>query len=329
MPKIIYNTGGSIAVGIDVKKVGISRLLGFVDAADIKVPAEQFIRVGSAVLYVDDDVQLTWTDLDTGSEQSGKNYFVYACIPASGDTPVFKISLNSSYPQGYDANNSRKIGGFHNNPDGDILQYSLWDLCFKPACPNPCGMVYDPGSNVWVDIYLAADDGAGGIKSENGATILDTIDWYSFVDRGKKVGKRLTRYDEFMSYAAGSPEEENIQGSADPVTTGGHQTTGSNRMKSTIGVEDCAGAMYQWGLGNSYRLDGADLAACQAWAWYDLPGAKGSAYHQGTYGIIQPRFGGSWSDGTSCGSRYINLLGYPWNASSSVGARFACGCVNL
>ena len=115
------------AVGIDVKKVGISRLLGFVDAANIKVLAEQFVRVGSAILYVDEDTQLSWADLDTGSEQSGKDYFVYACIPTSGETPVFKISLNSSYPSGYDAENSRKIGGFHNNPDGDILQYSLWD----------------------------------------------------------------------------------------------------------------------------------------------------------------------------------------------------------
>ena len=52
----------------------------------------------------------------------------------------------------------------------------------------------------------------------NGATILDTIDWMAFVDRGHKVGMRLMTDREFQQAAMGSNEGTNVTGSADPVT---------------------------------------------------------------------------------------------------------------
>jgi len=320
--RIFFSIAGSIALAIDHVKIGTPRMLEYVNAESVKVKAEQYIRIGNAILVIDEDVTLTWADLDTGSEENGKDYFVYACLPEAGNKPVFKISKNATCPAGYNPDNSRKIGGFHNNPDGDILQYSVWDLDFRPACPDPRGMVYDPKSNIWVDIYLASDDGNGGVKSEYGATILDSMNWFDFVDRGKKVGKRLLRYDEFMSIAEGTPEEVNIAGSSDPVTTGGHTATNGARIKSNIGVEDAAGVMWQWGLGNTYRSDGTD------WGWYNLPGSKGSMYRQGSYGCVIPLFGGPWGYGSFCGSRCVNLNNYPWNLNSLFGARFACDLID-
>jgi hypothetical protein len=69
-------------------------------------------------------------------------------------------------------------------------------------------------------------------------------------------------------------------------------------------------------------MDGADLAASQAWAWYNLPGAKGSLYKQGTYGDIKLLAGGGWADGTACGSRSRDARNYRWNTNTNIGARF-------
>ena len=437
------------------------RLLEWVDASSVKVPANRGIKVGERMYLINSDQTINWSDLDTGSEEIGMDYYVYACVSQSGLT--FKISKNSTYPSGFDANNSRKIGGFHNNPDGDILQYSVWDLKFRPIC-EPEGMVYSPEADIWVDIYLAADDGNGGVKSEFGATILDSTNWMDFVDRGGKVKKRLLTDHEFQLIAAGTPEEVNIYLSHDPVRTGkswyikftgsglndlsvdgsgntlgagGHQeyevvidsegspdtfkwrkrpfggtwgaytegvaitgdaqelddgvtitfgaTTGhtlddtwniavangnratnGNRIKSTIGVEDATGVMWQWLLDQSYRLDGQSHTHTQtithkatptgsalykdqnedkpnanlgsgsnetittnatdptpSWSWYNLPGAKGSLYRQGTYGDVKLLAGGLWFHGSLAGSRCRHANSYRWHAHSHFGGRFA------
>jgi hypothetical protein len=133
---------------------------------------------------------------------------------------------------------------------------------------------------------------------------------------------RLPTDHEFQSLAAGSNEETNITGGADPGTTGAHVDTASRRMISNIGCEDCAGAVYQWLLDQSWRLDGADLAACKTWAYMDLAGAKGSLYKQGTYGDVKLRAGGHWADGASCGSRCRYAANFRGDESSYIGARF-------
>lgn len=59
---------------------------------------------------------VTPTDYTVPVTRAGKDFYIYACIPASGNVPVIKLSANSTYPSGYTANNSRKIGGFHAMP---------------------------------------------------------------------------------------------------------------------------------------------------------------------------------------------------------------------
>jgi hypothetical protein len=56
---------------------------------------------------------VTPTDYTVAVTRAGKDFYIYACIPTSGNVPVIKLSANSTYPSGYTANNSRKIGGFH------------------------------------------------------------------------------------------------------------------------------------------------------------------------------------------------------------------------
>jgi len=209
------------------------------------------------------------TDYTVAANRAGKDFYIYACQPISVTAPTFLLSANSTVPSGYNAENSRKVGGFHclcvaagtisGHPlsdylAGDILPASIWDLKHRPSS-NPEGMVFSEAADIWVDIYLQSGTGAN-TASVYGATITDNRNWMDFVDDAGAVKKRLLNDIEFQLIAAGSNEKTNIYGSADPGTTGGHVDTAGRRMISNIGCEDCCGAMWQWLDEQSYRYDG-------------------------------------------------------------------------
>lgn len=226
------------------------------------------LQVGDSFFLVDTATHVdSIADLDTGSIEAGKDYYIYACDSAG--TLVFKVSLASTYPAGFDAATSRKIGGFHtlctavgtisghtltDYALNDILPASIWDLKHRARCGNNAGMVYDTKCNLWIDIYLASGTGVNTV-SANGGTITDVRTWNDFVDDGGAVGKRLLNDMEFQLAATGGNQKTNIFGPSDPVTTGGHSDTASRRMISNIGCEDMAGVMHQWLLDQSYRWD--------------------------------------------------------------------------
>lgn len=192
------------------------------------------IAVGGAGIFKTANTILTAANLDAGSAfAAGKDYYVYICdsrIDSADEKYV--ISLNSTYPTGWNATNSRKIGGFHygrcrkvdsnlqplngssvifgtgweSAVSNGIVPRSVWTLGHRPKC-SPEGMVY-LGGGTWVDIYLNSDDGAKGLKSEYGCapmTGTESMNWYNFVERLAKSGKRLPNYAEFCAYAFGSP----------------------------------------------------------------------------------------------------------------------------
>ena len=282
---------------------------------------ETIVNVNGKIFTVaaDTDLELnTNGSWDTGTAlndaaRAGHDYYVYACDNAG--VLALIVSANSTNPTGYTTATSRKIGGFHclcvavgtiaghtltNFAQGDILPQSVWDLNFRADNKNMsnAGLVYDDSNPGWEFIYLGSDDGAGGIQSVYNATILDTINWMDYNDRLAKVGMIMENDPEFASLAAGSNEETNITGSADPVTTGGHVDTDSRRMISNIGCEDCAGALNQWLRDTSANYDGAVAAG-----WLDLPGDKGSFYRPVDTDEIKLLAGGNWSHATYCGSR--------------------------
>ena len=219
------------------------------------------------------DTTFTVADyLDTGVIEAGKDYCVYGLdfIPAGKALPIL-VSRNSTFPgggYGATANNSRKIGGYHtlcvavgtisghtltDFAAAAILPASVWCLNHRPKC-SPEGMAYSDQAKLWADIYLQSGTGAA-TASANGATITDTRTWMDHVDDLAAVGKRLLTDWEFQVLAEGSNMRTNIAGSADPGTTGGHSDTAGRRMISNYGLEDCAGAMYQWLQDNGYRYD--------------------------------------------------------------------------
>ncbi|MBZ2166282.1 hypothetical protein [Methanobacterium spitsbergense] len=227
------------------------------------------MKVGSQWFQVSTDLVIsTVSNMDTGTIAAAKDYYIYACN--NNGVLAFLISLNATYPSGYSATTSRKIGGFHTLcvdvgtisghlltgfTAGQILPQSVWDLKFRANSLNNAGLVYDPNSKLWVQIYLASDDGASGVQSVYNAATLDTITWNDIVDRGGKSKMRCLHDYEFQLMARNSNEKTSITGAADPVTTGGHIDSASRRMISDIGVEDAAGAMNQWLLDQGYRYD--------------------------------------------------------------------------
>ena len=235
-----------------------------------------------AAVEMDLNVSANWDTLTpnytVAANRAGKDFYVYACVPVSGYVPVILLSAATTYPAGYTADNSRKIGGFHcecvdvgtisGHPltgylAGDIIPRSCWDLSHRSAGAQ-AGMVWAgktdfdslAGPKIWVALYLASGTGTNTV-SANGAPISDTRNWMDFVDDFAAIGCRMMEDDEFQAIAAGSNEETNIKLSQDPGTTGGHLDTADRRMISNIGCEDCCGVVWQWLRTQLYRFDGA------------------------------------------------------------------------
>ena len=223
--------------------------------------------ISSVDTVLDLTVADSWDDsaYTTAANRAGKDFYIYACQPTSGTTPVFKLSANSTVPTGYTVSNSRKIGGFHclclsvgtisghtlsGYNTGEILPLSVWDLRHRPVS-DPEGMVWIAGIGKWVDIYLNSWNGSK-LVSAYGATIADgesskKFNGSMFAEYIGLVGKKLISYDEFNVLAKGSNEMTNIKNSADPGTAGGHVDTNNRRMISNYGCEDCCGVLWQWG----------------------------------------------------------------------------------
>ena len=333
----------------------------------LQSPDQLTINIGNKGYRVPSQIELdlsqsvSWdttnpTDYTVAANRAGKDFYIYACQPSnSGPAPKILLSANSTVPSGYNATNSRKVGGFHclcvaagtiaSHPlsgylAGDILPASIWDLKHRPVS-NPEGMVFSEAANIWVDIYLQSGTGTN-TASVYGATITDNRNWMDFVDDAGAVKKRLLSDIEFQLIATGSNEETNIQGSADPNTAGGHVDTTGRRMISNIGCEDCCGVMWQWLNEQSTRVEGShahienkaasytqnaetDPKDIAVWDWYNLPGAKGSMYRQGTYGDVKLLAGAGWNSGAHSGSRARAVHNARWTAVSDVGCRLAVG----
>jgi len=287
------------------------------------------------------NVELTASDLDAGSFAVGSDYYVYLC-DAGVDQEVFKISLNSTYPAGYNAQNSRKIGGFHYGYErltitvadvrAAIVPNSVWDLIHRPKC-TPEGMVY-VGGGLWVDIYLAAVNEAitfnggsgyplltGTAKSAYGVTPLtgtEGLSGYNFIELARRSGKRLLTLAEWLQAAHGHPAGDQFAGN---VSTRG--TTGEDVALGSISlanVVDCARKLYQW------LADFTIQQASTSWAYQDVMSGMhvGQPYLPNATGLSQILAGGYWSNGAIAGSRYVFLNYCPWNVAPGFGSRFAC-----
>lgn len=140
-------------------------------------------------------------NLDTGDTlQYGKDYFVY--IVLNNSNPEIIVSLNSTYPDGFDENNSRKIGGFHvghirkvstdglwvpvdstgqkwgssgtkwqDNVTTGIVPNSVWDLKNRPR--TLFGGMVKINANLWASIYIpSVDEAITFMAGTNGLSVV-------------------------------------------------------------------------------------------------------------------------------------------------------------
>lgn len=78
----------------------------------------------------------------------GRDYAIYATTDGR-----LLADLSWTGPAGETPGTTRRVGGFHVARTGEVFPYSCWDLHYRPACPDPSGMVCINGL-FWADIYL-------------------------------------------------------------------------------------------------------------------------------------------------------------------------------
>jgi len=239
------------------------------------------------------------------------------------------------------------VGGFHYIPSGrptafnngsptaaaEILEFSIWDLTWRPECPDPRGMTC-VDSRFWCDLYLCGSTSYAGTdfntvpSSKIGLTVADNSapplipefyggngstaytltsgndpgSWYNFTEVAHSFGKRLMFSWEFQAAAFGAPEESSR--GADPVTV-------IWERESKWGLAQATGAMYIWG------------------AEHVISDSSGSNTDTGGRGKVfgtphAPLLGGNWASTTDSGSRSTIWFESPSTGGSSYSARFAC-----
>ena len=315
----------------------------------LTIHANTQINIGNKGYISREDVVLNLADVANAAARQGKDMYVYACQPSDTNStiPTFVLSMNSTVPDGYTANNSRKIGGFHcicrnvgtisghaasGYVIGDIIPISVWDLLHRAQSENE-GMIWADFDGRWYDIYLAGVV-SGKLVSQYGAIIADgaSSPAYSgekFVEEFAKVKKRPLYRNEFMVLAKGSNEGTNIYGSTDPNTAGGHNDTAGRAMISNYFMEEMCGALFQWGADIFEYYPGAVWNSpnlyLDGYSW-QTASVYNSAVDAQQYGsclglLRRALLGGGWDNGGNCGSRCVDCSNFSSAAWGGTGSR--------
>jgi hypothetical protein len=253
------------------------------------------------------------------------------------------------------------VGGFHYIPSGrptavnsgsptttaEILEYSIWDLTWRPECPDPRGMSCIDG-RFWIDIYLCSNqsyagttfsslpgsrlgwaiatlasppripafyggDGTTSYADVSGTGTLYKACWYDFCEVATSFGKRLPSMSEFQAAAFGAPEGAS-KGTA-PANTAWERA-------SKWGLAQATGSQWVWGADLLFR----DVSS-QTFDWRTLATrSRGNVEQQGSAdSLVAVVLGGSWNTGTNSGSRASSWSTQPWMASGNISARFVAG----
>ena len=293
------------------------------DKVSVIMPKGLRVVVNGRFYQVTADTNVPIPSTISAANRAGKDLYIYACenSDVNSTTPVFVISMDSTYPSGYGTATSRKIGGFHclcssvgtvaNHPlsgyvTGNILPASRWDLIHRPQA-NPEGMVYDENLGIWVDIYVASVSGTtlqslfGGVIADEASTVK--FHFYKFVQWFARTKKRLPRQYEFMHFALGSPESVSIKNGTDPNTTGAHTSSSDQRIISNIGCEDCCGVIEHYSLDRNGGGTGSGSTTGTSWAnaYNDSDDGAYGQHYAAPYILM---VGGHWNHGTKSGTRH-------------------------
>jgi hypothetical protein len=241
------------------------------------------------------------------------------------------------------------VAGYHYIPAGrptavnngsptaaaEILEYSIWDLTWRPECPDPRGMSCID-ERYWIDLYFCGKTSYAGTdfsavpSSKIGLTIADNNDpplipafyggngttaystsgslsagsWINFGEVAQSFGKRMPSYHEFAAAAFGAPEAGS-RGS-DPGTV-------IWERQSKWGLAQATGTLWVWG---------SDFAGTGSTSNATHTDGRGTIYALDTKAVL---LGGGWPSAGNSGSRAAYWIFAPWNGDNDVSARFAAG----
>ena len=302
------------------------------DKTTITIPAGTQVTINGKLYITPEAVELDLDDFEAAADRKGKDMYVYACAPSGdGFVPDYVLSLNSTVPTGYDADTSRKVGGFHclcadvgtieDHPlsgyvAGDILPDSVWDLLYRAESENE-GMVCVNGR--WYDIYYSS---FGNNQLHSVFNIWcrtnKSGDW--FVENAFLMKKRLLFRSEFQCVAKGSNEMTHVQTGVNPAKVLAYTDTNGRRLISNYGLEACCGACPQWlndiwGASNNssttYSGQGAISPTSQTAASGDTPASAGAHVLNG---YTEQTDGRGTYNVTDESDTVLNKYGHSWGA---------------
>ena len=277
--------------------------------------------------HVDNTDMAIWQNPTTGALVSDASYTT-APAGATGGTIV----------GGYHYIPSGRPTAFNNGSptaDPEILEYSIWDLTWRPECPDPRGMTCVDG-RFWCDLYLCGSTSYAGTdfsavpSSKIGLTIADNSSpplipgfyggngstaytltsgndpgsWYNFTEVAHSFGKRLMFSWEFQAAAFGAPEADS-RGS-DPGTV-------IWERESKWGLAQATGTLWTWAI---------ERVGIYTSGTNTNTGGRGTEYADAPRALF---LGGGWGNGANSGSRSALWDNVPSAGTSNIGARFAAG----
>lgn len=317
----------------------------------VSIKSGTVVATASGLLRITADTPVVMPALVAGTD-----YAIYACTDGS-----IRADSNWSAPAGYSAANARKIGGFHyglvspgetvagglfatsgagmiwTQPDVDLIAginaWSIWDLHYRPACPDPRGMARSIGG-AWFDIYFCNTnvDANGSSRYNtpvasgtvlpkipaafggNGVAAYPNMTWWVANELAHAVGKRLPWEHEFVDAAFGVIEGVALGGVAETIPA----TTREPRFTSKYGIEQATGHIYTWGMDSGQ--------AGETYSWQAVTGGRGSSYTTPHRRVL---LGGARTYGSSAGSRCSNWGSAPSVSGWSIGLRAACDHLQL
>ena len=334
----------------------------FVQSQSVYIKRGTIFTVGPNIFQIksNNDLELTVDNLDTGTAFTiGTDYYVYICDPSNGNIEedideVYLISANSSYPEGYDESNSRKIGGFHYGrcrwsdnkfiPIGTnyelfgtnwmtnvyigVIPNSVWTLTHRPIC-DPEGMVYVWG-DLWSDIYFSTDNGNFGLQSKYNLTPLrgSALNWYGFSERAANVNKRLPTYSEccMLGFGSPAPANNNTYNVLKSDNSGPGKTGAYANAVSSYNVCDMVGQLYR----NTSNVVSVETSSAYTCAWKNSQSSLQTGGLITTVGcgdicapvnttIRQILHGGTYTASTNGGDRAALTHVYTWQIVNTCG----------
>ena len=304
----------------------------------------------------------TTTDWTVASNRAGKDFYIYACEPSSGYNPAILLSANSTVPDGYTADTSRKIGGFHcvcadigtntysyDNARSDVsvlddffvshditnsdVKHWLQDFVAGDIIPfSIWDLKHRPKSR---PEGFAYDPGSGMwgsiyLPSWDG-TLLQSAYNATVADGGN--GWHQYRFQQQSHRQGCQPPEQGefvslSLGSPQGVNISGSSdpgTTGGHSATDGNRIVSLIGIEDACGVYRQWGREGGatnDVGSSWASATDSNDLNVGGEHYEAPN---RPRFGGNWGDGSRCGSRYSS-----WNAPAlDLGSDRGCRLVAL